>query len=148
VKNPFRDMKHHRYQLQREGFWFSQQEPWLPMPVESHEKWPGQHIFLEKLANLEATLTPMHYKGPSRCRICGCSNGSSEYELSVWRWPQGLGHYIEKHNVRPSLAFQEFVMGGPLPRRSDVERRVHHDKIDAAIFDEHDAWLHSVYSET
>jgi hypothetical protein len=26
-----------------------------------------------------------------------------------WRWPEGFAHYVEEHNVRPSLAFQMLI---------------------------------------
>jgi hypothetical protein len=29
--------------------------------------------------------------------------------LNDWVWPSGYKHYIEDHEVQPSLAFQEFV---------------------------------------
>ena len=55
-----------------------------------------------------------HYKGWSNCRVCEQQNGSTEYVLefmeSKWEWPVGFLHYVEKHNVRPSQAFQEFIM--------------------------------------
>lgn len=51
------------------------------------------------------------YKGSSTCRCCGNTNGSGDYKSDGWVWPEGLHHYIAKHNVRPSLAFQEFILG-------------------------------------
>jgi hypothetical protein len=49
------------------------------------------------------------YRGSSTCRLCGQSNGSREFHVAGWIWPVGYRHYIEMHQVRPSLAFEEFV---------------------------------------
>jgi hypothetical protein len=51
------------------------------------------------------------YRGSSTCRICGIRNGYREFNIAGWQWPSGFRHYIEAHNVRPSLAFQEFIIG-------------------------------------
>lgn len=38
--------------------------------------------------------------GVSRCRLCGCANGSSELTDGVnFVWPEGLAHYVEQHGV-------------------------------------------------
>lgn len=39
------------------------------------------------------------YRGYSTCRICGISNGCAEQSDGVYRWPEGLAHYVEAHNV-------------------------------------------------
>lgn len=99
----------------REGFWYSEQEPWLPHPqtahVENNGNWVGRKEFVEELKWFQRVLTPLQYRGFSQCRVCGCSNGSAEYKHAGWEWPSGFIHYVEEHGIRPSLAFQEFIMG-------------------------------------
>lgn len=95
---------------QREGFWFSTREPWFPKPVPSVD-WPGRDAFVAKLRKLESTLEPAAYRGVSPCRLCDKTNGNEEYTSGRWTWPSGFLHYIVDHGVRPSLAFEEFVVG-------------------------------------
>ena len=97
--------------INREGFWYSKYEPYLPKPVPNLKPWKGQKKFLAALDKAESKARESRFKGSSKCRICGCTNGSADYKLDFWQWPDGLRHYIEKHNVRPSLAFQEFILG-------------------------------------
>lgn len=98
--------------LNREGFWYSEHSPYLPKPVPREKAWKGKREFLTALAEKESSpdANSTQYRGWSTCRICGCNNGSSDYELDGWLWPVGYSHYVEEHNVRPSLAFQEFIL--------------------------------------
>lgn len=98
----------------REGFWHSKYEPLLPKPVPNDKPWKGQRVLLEALSEKQSKLRMSRYKGSSKCRCCGITNGSGDYKLGAWVWPEGLAHYIKAHNVRPSLAFQEFILGRQL----------------------------------
>lgn len=101
-----------RIKVNREGFWkTSDEDSRLPLPVSNSEPWKGQRKFLRALSSVESEAWKVYYKGLSTCRLCGKKNGSSEYADGSWVWPAGYRHYIEGHNVRPSLAFQEFVLG-------------------------------------
>jgi hypothetical protein len=115
-------MTAHPTEPMREGFWYGPHEPFLPMPVANTEDWPGRTRFLSKLMKLEEKLDAegnvTAYRGFSVCRICGKGNGSEEFRHKGWIWPSGLSHYVAEHNVRPSLAFMEMVMG-PLPKGRD-----------------------------
>lgn len=93
----------------REGFWRSSYEESLPMPVTQVKPWDGRGQFLADLESVEQRLRPDLYKGWSTCRCCGCPNGSAEFKAEGWEWPEGFKHYVAEHNVRPSLAFQEFI---------------------------------------
>lgn len=101
-------------QLLREGFFYSEREYELPVVAHSHEPWFGQVEFLNALSKTEIKLNPLRYKGYSTCRCCGQSNGSTEFRKDGWAWPEGLAHYVRHHNYRPSLAFQEFILGRKL----------------------------------
>jgi hypothetical protein len=99
--------------MNREGFWRSSHTPLgreaLPWPQPDNSSWPGRKDFLAKLSQIEEVASKVEYRGFSGCRLCKCINGSSEYQTRAWSWPSGYRHYIEEHNVRPSLAFEEWV---------------------------------------
>lgn len=98
--------------VQREGYWSNGDDySQYPTPVGADEPWLGKDEFLLALTLLELKAKANHYKGSSECRICKKRNGSSDFEIDGWKWPSGYQHYIRAHNVRPSLAFQEFVLG-------------------------------------
>lgn len=94
----------------REGFWREGKESSLPMPVARQEAWKGRGEFLKSLAKKEKRANKAKFKGDSLCRLCKKLNKSGEYSFEGWAWPEGFRHYVEKHNVRPSLAFQEFII--------------------------------------
>lgn len=101
--------------LRREGFWYGEHSPLLPKPIANEKAWKGRRKFLKALAIVEKVARPEHYKGYSNCRICKKRrNGTASYILQGWTWPEGFRHYVEEHNVRPSLAFQEFILGRSL----------------------------------
>ena len=97
--------------VNREGYWASDSEPHLPNPMPV--SWAGKVSFLRLLATVEGKARETNYKGSSPCRLCDQRNGSTEYTYTrtgnTWVWPSGLSHYIRDHQVRPSLAFEEFI---------------------------------------
>lgn len=98
-----------------EGFWYSEYEPWFPVPEERMDDMPRKSLFLDLMVEAEeecrSQWETIYYRGFSTCRICGRHNGSMEYHFKRWHWPSGYRHYIEEHNVRPSLGFQMMIMG-------------------------------------
>jgi hypothetical protein len=94
----------------REGFWKPDNHSYLPRPESSPFAWRGKANFLTKLEEVQTEAHVTRYKGYSTCRLCGCANGSGEYSIDGWVWPEGFKHYVDEHNVRPSLAFQEFIL--------------------------------------
>lgn len=97
----------------REGFWKEGPESLLPMPHARDKAWKGQKRFLDALRSKQGddNTQSVAYKGASQCRLCKCRNGSMSFIADGWTWPEGLAHYVSEHNVRPSLAFQEFILG-------------------------------------
>lgn len=95
----------------REGFWSTGEGSNLPLPTAVAGHWSGRERFLGALHSVEAKAGAAAFKGSSRCRICGGQNGSREFRWNGWRWPEGYLHYVEDHGVRPSLAFEEFILG-------------------------------------
>jgi hypothetical protein len=59
-----------------------------------------------KLANL---LYSIQYKGSSRCRLCGCRNGSQTLYLNGYAFPSGYFHYINEHNIEVPIEFQQMI---------------------------------------
>jgi len=93
-----------------EGYWRAPYAMDLPMPVTDVE-WPERLHFLTLLDEAEEAAREHHTKGMSKCRVCGEMNGSVEYELGGWRWPEGLRHYLSDHGVRPTHDFEAFILG-------------------------------------
>lgn len=51
------------------------------------------------------------YRGYSTCRICDkWNNGSADFTDGVYLWPEGYGHYIDVHGVKPPRDFIEHVL--------------------------------------
>lgn len=95
----------------REGYWKSGEESLLPMPIPNEKPWKGKKRFLEALSKVESQARFEYCRGHSYCRICERENGTATFYFADWIWPVGFSHYIRVHNVRPSLAFQEFILG-------------------------------------
>lgn len=93
-----------------EGYWRASYAPELPMPVTDVD-WPERTRFLVLLDEAEEASRKHYTKGMSKCRVCGDMNGSVEYELGGWRWPEGFRHYLTEHGVRPTPDFEAFVLG-------------------------------------
>jgi hypothetical protein len=94
-----------------EGFWraSSNESSDLPWP-EPEENWSSRTEFLFSLDGAEAIAERVSYRGISRCRICQCLNGSQSLRLKEWEWPAGFKHYVAEHSVRPSIAFEGFIL--------------------------------------
>lgn len=102
-----------------EGYWYSDglyEEQLHSYPFPKATNLPVDKNFIEKLKRLTiGCLDCTHYFGCSHCRICGKSNGSSEFKLInkeniIFNYPEGLMHYYEEHNVQPSKEFYDFIM--------------------------------------
>lgn len=100
--------------IRREGFWTTGADSQLAIPRRKAKPWSGHRRFLDALAEVERSIPPhqvLTTPGFSTCRICIKKNGSHEYVHQGWTWPSGFSHYAEVHLVRPSLAFEEFIIG-------------------------------------
>lgn len=96
-------------QTRIEGYWRTSYAPELPMPATDVD-WPERDRFLPLLDDVQKAARARYTKGMSTCRICGETNGSIEYELDEWKWPEGLRHYLSDHGVRPTADFEAFVL--------------------------------------
>lgn len=66
-----------------------------------------------KSKNLE--VRKVAYRGFSKCRVCGCPNGSEEYIVAwnkkgIYTIPSGYLHYLESHSVKPPQDFIDFCV--------------------------------------
>lgn len=60
---------------------------------------------------LDAAPRIMGWRGISRCRICGRMNGSQTLgHRNGPVWPEGFGHYVRDHGVRPSADFIRWLL--------------------------------------
>lgn len=104
-----------------EGYWWSKEYPNYPKPVST--KLPVDTLFLSKLKDITVKIESnmlqggsyQHYRGFSICRVCNFNcNGAKEYKFIIndvtYRYPEGLLHYYEKHNVQPSKEFYDVIM--------------------------------------
>lgn len=52
----------------------------------------------------------MGYMGSSLCRICFCHNGCADFTDGLYIWPEGFGHYIKEHGVKPPQHFIDHAL--------------------------------------
>lgn len=92
------------------GYWTD-----MKRPDSFIKKWKKRKIFLKQLKKIEEIIYEgkrgriFSYKGSSHCRICKICNGSKEFKLGKYTWPEGYIHYIEEHKVKPPQDFIDFI---------------------------------------
>ena len=104
--------------VNREGYWATSSDD-TTLPTPGSCSWKGRTAFLQLLDRAEKRATPVVTSNPQPCVICGFTSedadtaGDFEFvaseENNGWMWPATMRHYIVQHNVRPSLAFEEFI---------------------------------------
>src|SRR5262245_27807103 len=96
--------------LRSVGYWRSDEIPELPHPAAlvDHEwdRTERESVVDYLLRGFDVA----EFGGCSYCRLCDpdaavCDNGSSEFTDGTWVWPEGFSHYVEDHDVRPSVEF-------------------------------------------
>ena len=81
----------------------------LPLPEQDWQPYPP--IFVKLLDKVENLIGPTtRYRGWSDCRVCGKHNGSVEFTLNNFTWPEGYKHYIAEHNVHPPPNFVAMIL--------------------------------------
>lgn len=93
-----------------EGYWWSERTPQFPKPEHSDNPFENKDAIVKKLKSIQSRQRMNHFKGFSVCRCCKQCNGSGEYSHKNWKWPEGLLHYIEAHNVKPSEQFIKDIL--------------------------------------
>ena len=96
------------------GFWFLdsiQSTHNYPKPEGMLEPMASKKRFLLNLKAIqEKTADVCFYKGSHKCLLCGCTNGSREFHYNGFVWPEGLAHYVEKHDVKLPKLFVDMVI--------------------------------------
>lgn len=82
------------------------------------------------IAHLRKGTLLRYFLGLSMCRFCSVANGASERTDGTYYWPDGLAHYLEKHDVRLPQRFVDHVLRGR-EVRPQVRRR---DYKDASLY--------------
>jgi hypothetical protein len=77
---------------------------------------------LEVYRTLKSGKKCRFYMGWSSCRICGAHVGTGEKLKGKFLYPEGLEHYIEKHNVRlPTTIITDLLHPSILdPKEKDI----------------------------
>ena len=103
--------------INREGFWRSGRDSLLPIPLAYAKPWKGRKLFLRLLRRVEMYQAQQrkHRKPSLRCcQFCDHEAPGVLFVFGDWEWPSSLLHYVQAHNLRPSLAFHEFIIGKEL----------------------------------
>jgi hypothetical protein len=110
------------------GYWLGEHEP----------GWPDAHSFVDSRWSsdereavidwLESGVGIRFFLGPSRCRLCGRHNGSSEASDGTYLWPAGLAHYVREHGVRLPTLLVERALQRPAVDRSQLESAEREDE--------------------
>jgi serine/threonine-protein kinase len=85
------------------GFWFNDSQENLPLPqlLVDHSMPKGERLLLARY--LRGGSRSEGYRGYSWCRFhCGERHekmGDSDLTDGVWLWPEGLAHYVQRHDV-------------------------------------------------
>ena len=102
------------------------------------ENWDNE-IRQKVIEYLDNGINHNYQRGSSRCRICGCYNGSGEFSDGVYLWPEGLSHYLKEHDVRlPDRLVKHFLTNKFDKNTLEKELRVK-NYYDRGI--SYDSWL-------
>jgi len=95
------------------GYWtdtYSRGGSELPNPKDFvDESWDTEQRNLV-INYLESGKTKHRWRGISRCRFCGKSNGSTCLSDGTYVWPSGFAHYLMEHGVKPSEEFIQHAL--------------------------------------
>lgn len=96
-------------QIKYVGFWKGYDSKWTEMPIEDSATCNQTNI-INKITKLQKIANETQYRGYSCCRLCDFEyNGSKEYAIGKFVWPEGYLHYIEVHNVAIDEEFAKYV---------------------------------------
>lgn len=86
-----------------------------PFPKHHENKWSGKDVIENRLANIHEYLNLKNkyekYSDPKDCLLCGAKNVTTKrYRLLNIMWEDGIEHYINVHNIEPSIQFKQFIL--------------------------------------
>lgn len=99
-----------------EGYWRQRKDVSSEKRSQDEYQWPIPDLeydavaFLAALEAVEKKAEIVGYRGWSNCRLCAQTNGSREFNIHSWVWPEGFRHYVAVHRVRPSVDFESFIL--------------------------------------
>ena len=98
----------------------------FPYPEEHTKKWSGQDQFLEQLINKEKNIKLLKTNRNTNCLLCDKKNiNKGRYNDSEFIWEDGLKHYIETHNIKPTDEFIEFIyLYKPIINKNELNKRI------------------------
>ena len=102
------------------GYWAGEYDPGWPDVRRFVVAAPNKRERTRVVRYLRAGAGWRAYRGFSLCRLCGCQNGSSELTDGVWVWPEGLAHYVRRHDVRLPDVFIRYVLDHRRPSKHAV----------------------------
>ncbi|MEW5816159.1 MAG: hypothetical protein AB1798_12290 [Spirochaetota bacterium] len=105
------------------GYWKSEDSPFWPDPawfVDSNWDYKERSQVCDYLTSFEPFAC---YAGLSWCRFrCKAKCvGCAEYTDGIWRWPEGLVHYVKEHDVRLPDEFVKYAIKRIKPKNVDSE---------------------------
>lgn len=108
------------------GYWRSNGDDLSKLPdprTHVHADWLGSER--DAVARyLRQGKVHARWRGNSRCRICGITNGSLDLSDGIFVWPQGFAHYVEEHHVRPPQALIDHILSNLGPGATPMPMHV------------------------
>lgn len=94
----------------------------FPVPPASASDWTDKKTFIERLTALDGYLDLKKkfelYESPMNCLICGKKNITTKrYVYDETMWEDGLIHYMDVHNIEPSIEFKQKIYHNHLFRQ-------------------------------
>src|SRR5271154_3835518 len=97
----------------------------FPFPTMNNE-WSNQIMFLHKLEAVQDYLLFVKKYDETTtkdCLICHEKNIThGMFKITNIFWEDGLVHYIEKHNIKPSDEFIEMIFSFMMPQKNNLIR--------------------------
>jgi hypothetical protein len=95
---------------ERVGFWRAGEMPSMDETL----PWPEPYLWgptkRDVLVYVRAAPVVQAYFGEHRCRLCGVACGNTEKSDGVFVWPEGLAHYLVRHDVKLPQHFIDHVL--------------------------------------
>lgn len=126
----------HREPLTAIGFWITSLKDDSLFPP---QEFAGKRFDADVLSHLKSGETYEQYRGFSWCRF-GCEvphaeMGSCDLTDGTWVWPEGLAHYVERHNVDLPSRFLDHIARSSARTGADLWNRD-----DPVAFDFWEGW--------